>query len=259
MGNSAATDNSTSGDTWAGDYEPVGAWHLSETPTSHPNAFDSTNNGNDGTFNGTMTTEDQVAGQLDGSLDFDGANDYLDLGSSDLLNPGTGSFTVSIWANTLTSIDRQLIGKNEGSLVDWWNIGINNISGNMLDAEFDDGATKITVTSDNAFNDELWHHIIVRRIAGTGYDMFIDGVRQADTEADNGDVANTEKAFIANPVTRNSNGEWLGGVDEVRIYNKALTQADITTIYNMENDNATFLTYGAEETEAVGRRIFTVE
>ncbi|MFX1467454.1 MAG: DUF2341 domain-containing protein, partial [Promethearchaeota archaeon] len=83
---------------WNTNYQ--GVWHLSEDPTDSSPAFkDSTPNNNDGTDYGSMTSGDQVLGQIDGSLDFDGGDDYLEVNdSSSLTIPG--SFTVSAWINT---------------------------------------------------------------------------------------------------------------------------------------------------------------
>ena len=65
---------------WDNNYQ--GVWHLREDPSgSAPQIADSTSNNNDGTMNGGMTTTDQVAGQIDGSLDFDGSSDWFNLGN----------------------------------------------------------------------------------------------------------------------------------------------------------------------------------
>jgi hypothetical protein len=66
--------------------------HLQEEPSgSAPQMKDSTPNDNDGTSGGSMTSADQITGQIDGSLDFDGTNDYVDCGNNESLNiSGTG-------------------------------------------------------------------------------------------------------------------------------------------------------------------------
>ncbi|MFX0125484.1 MAG: DUF2341 domain-containing protein, partial [Candidatus Hodarchaeota archaeon] len=58
---------------WDNDYAAV--WHLSEDPTG--TIHDSTSNDNDGVSVGSMTSSDQINGLIDGSLDFDGINDYI--------------------------------------------------------------------------------------------------------------------------------------------------------------------------------------
>jgi len=46
------------------------------------------------------------------------------------------------------------------------------------------------------------------------------------------------------------NAGWSGKIDEIRFSDLSLSAMDILTHYNNEADVATFLTFGAEETEA---------
>ena len=82
---------------WDSNYKAV--WHLKETPTVDTYAYDSTSNDNDGTFDSSMTSDDQVSGQMiNGSLNFDGANDYI--GVSDSASLGlTSIITIESWFN----------------------------------------------------------------------------------------------------------------------------------------------------------------
>ncbi|MFW9820897.1 MAG: DUF2341 domain-containing protein, partial [Candidatus Thorarchaeota archaeon] len=71
-GNSTMTSKENPVGVWSNNYQAV--WHLSEDPTE--TIYDSTSNNNDGISHGSMTSGDQIAGQIDGSLDFDGSDDY---------------------------------------------------------------------------------------------------------------------------------------------------------------------------------------
>ncbi len=86
----------------------VGVWHLKENPDpaaatdcaggAGTNEFcDSTSNNYDGDSTGSMDVNDQVAGKADGSMDFDGGDDYLET-SATLPKPST-TYTVSAWVN----------------------------------------------------------------------------------------------------------------------------------------------------------------
>ena len=102
------TSNGVAG-VWDNNYQ--GVWHLKEDPSgSAPQIADSTSNSNEGTMNGGMTTTDQVAGQVDGSLDFDGSNDWFNLGDAVGLHMDQSqSMTFSAWINTRGSSDHQNI------------------------------------------------------------------------------------------------------------------------------------------------------
>jgi PKD repeat protein len=79
----------------------IGHWTLDDG--SGAIAGDSSGNSNDGVVNGAAWT---TAGQISGALDFDGSDDYVDLGS---LNASADSLTISAWINadTLTHLTRQ--------------------------------------------------------------------------------------------------------------------------------------------------------
>ncbi|MHA2245218.1 MAG: DUF2341 domain-containing protein [Candidatus Hodarchaeales archaeon] len=72
----------------------VGVWHLSEDPAEM--IHDSTSNNNDGTSQGSMNLTDQVEGKIDGSIDFDGDDDYIDCGNDSSLDI-TGEITLQFW------------------------------------------------------------------------------------------------------------------------------------------------------------------
>src|SRR5450759_1394660 len=111
-GNAAATEpaaSSTYGsqNVWKTDGVDTSAamvQHLKENPSgSAPQMIDSTSNANNATSSGAMVTGDQVAGQIDGSLHFDGTNDYVNAGNKASLNIGHDTGFVSQYVlNTST-------------------------------------------------------------------------------------------------------------------------------------------------------------
>lgn len=94
-GNSSVADGQAATSVWDSNYK--GVWHLSENPAgSAPQIKDSTTNANNATSNGSMTSSQQVSGQIDGSVSFDGTNDYLNGGTSNSLT-FSDNFTISAW------------------------------------------------------------------------------------------------------------------------------------------------------------------
>ena len=61
-------------------------------------ASDLSGSGNAGTLTNMDSATDWVAGKRGKALDFDGSNDYVTMG--DVLDMGTGDFTVSVWVKT---------------------------------------------------------------------------------------------------------------------------------------------------------------
>src|SRR3989344_777370 len=93
---SGATNQNKTG-VWDSNYK--GVWHLKEDPAvAGTNGIkDSTSNGNHGTDNGSMDANDQVAGQMNGSLDFDGSDDYVRVEDSSSLNFQNSSVSIGMW------------------------------------------------------------------------------------------------------------------------------------------------------------------
>jgi hypothetical protein len=95
---------------WNSNY--VGVWHLKETPTVDSYAYDSTSNDNDGTFEASMTSVDQVSGKINGSLDFDGSDDEV-LFSNAIIG-GSTAWTLTAWIKTASAAKQTIYG--EGNL-----------------------------------------------------------------------------------------------------------------------------------------------
>ncbi|MHA1884213.1 MAG: DUF2341 domain-containing protein, partial [Promethearchaeota archaeon] len=91
-GNATMTPRENPTGVWDTNYK--GVWHSSEDPTG--TIYDSTSNNNDGTPQGSMGSADQVDGQIGGSLNFDGNDEYIDCGNPTELQI-TGSITVEAW------------------------------------------------------------------------------------------------------------------------------------------------------------------
>ncbi|MFX1243260.1 MAG: DUF2341 domain-containing protein, partial [Promethearchaeota archaeon] len=95
-GNSTMNSRQNPSEVWNTNYK--GVWHLSEDPTG--TVYDSTSNHKDGTSSGSMTSNDQISGKINGALDFDGSDDTISFGSwtpSTDFNPSSG--TISFWIN----------------------------------------------------------------------------------------------------------------------------------------------------------------
>ena len=101
---------------WDTDY--VGVWHLDESPANGVAGHDdSTGNPNDGTpqlFGGVAGSTTDATGKIGGADEFDGVDDYVDLGNLQSL-AGSSGLTTSFWFNaqTLPSVT----GDNDGLVI----------------------------------------------------------------------------------------------------------------------------------------------
>jgi hypothetical protein len=119
------------------------------------------------------------------------------------------------------------------------------LSSNNLDFDFNDsgfglwvywnsgGANAIQVGSTGDYTDGLWHHFALTR-NGTTFTLYIDGSVAGSTSYSGVvDLSNTTHNTIG---ARTTSGTpdlfWNGMIDEVEVFNRALSQADIQAIVN---------------------------
>ena len=75
----------------------VGVWHMAQDPSGGVGAIlDSTANTYDGTPSGTMTSNDLIDSPVGKAIDFDGTDDYINLGT---FNPSSGDLTIEFLSN----------------------------------------------------------------------------------------------------------------------------------------------------------------
>jgi hypothetical protein len=176
-----------------------------------------------------MTSTQQIQGQVDGSLDFDGANDGLNIASFTI---GT-NFTYEAWINA-TSVT----GGNgfrgimlNGNYNRWLGLGTSGTTSGIID--FWDG------TNDNFFGTALstntWYHIVAT-YDGTNLRVYRDGALRGTQAKGYTAQTNTFHIGYSQPI----NAEFFAGtIDEVRVSSVIRSQPWIQTEYNNQNARAT--------------------
>ncbi len=195
-------------------------------------AVDSSNHGHDGTAEGGAITDDADAklcrdGELIGSR-------YLSLSNGITLG---NSWTAAMWVRfPLDSSGHNTVGSYGNSYI----IGSVNGTGDMA-LIYDSGGTDLRWgVYDNSghlsgtdFPDNLsgWHHLTFVGRSGGSTDLFIDGTYDSNVPMrTTGDVT-----YICTS-SDDPAGQTIGAaVDEYKIFNSELTNAQITQIYNNES------------------------
>ena len=214
--------------------------HLNETPAG--TTYDSTSNNNDGTTTG-MDSADQVTGQVDGSLDFDGA-DRIPLTS--LAVDNNAAFTISTWMYG----EPGGIAYGEGYSVDTsWALFLGVEENSPYSARFyykENNAWKALTTGTTQVND-TWHHVVLSQASKSSRTMYIDGVaEETDTEAV-GDMSTLDTASIGVLERSDFASYFVGQIDELRISDIARSAEWTETEYNNTAFPALFISIGAEQ------------
>jgi len=208
-------------------------------------ASDETGNGNDGTVYGATLTTDRF-GNADSAYYFDGSNDWIEVADDDSLD--LIEFTVSAWyrVETGSSESRNMILIKGGRSTDGngsdLNYNLTTIESlDTLDTwlirggfEESDG-TDHAVLTDYNYDSEIWYFVAIT-YDSQKVNLYIDGDFYGSTPTTAMPNNNVYPLLIGrstDPVYP-SNKYWFKGVlDEVRIYNRALSESEILDLYNL--------------------------
>ncbi len=195
----------------------IGWWKLDEE--SGTIAADSSGYGNDGTVVGGAPW---VSGYIDGALDVDGDDDYVDCGYDPIFDTAN-EMTVAAWV-TIRSIPTAwacVIAKGEYS----WRLSNEN-----TEPRFHFGITlwsenNPSIPGDTAVGYDEWHHV-AGTYDGANINVYLDGSLDGTTDTPSPIGVNAANVLLGeNPEAAGRN--WDGLIDDVRIYNRALSQAEI--------------------------------
>ena len=204
---------------------------------------DNTSVGTCSSGTGTEMWNNGTTGKFNASLDFDGdataANsDRVEIADNDSLDFVDGSdFTVQAWVNrgSFTTDDTAIAKKNDQTTgagyliyIDDANDDVNFVVADATDSFSVNGLTAITSAG--------WHHIVAvyDDDSAAGTTIYVDG--KPDEQSESGTLANVNS--LANALSLQIAGEsdegeaFDGQIDDVRIYNYALTANQIKTLYN---------------------------
>jgi hypothetical protein len=207
----------------------VASWSFNEGAGTV--AADSSGNGNNANLmNGPVWT----TGQIGKALQFDGVNDYAWASSSPSLNIASGSITISSWVYVTGSGWRAIVGKGESASEKDHNY--------ML--EFDtNGKALFAIGNGNAFYGirtttgigSGWHHIAAVFTSTSDTKIYFDGVLKSTT-VESGSNSATKLTVNNKKLTIGDLGAgsdyFNGKIDEVKIYNRALTASEIAEYLN---------------------------
>lgn len=169
------------------------------------------------------------AGRIGGSLKFDGSDDYAEVENEPIFDITSG-ITVSAWIK-VNAFDRsfQAIvtkGDNAWRIQRWSNTNrIEFACTGLLLNQYGN------ITGNISVNDGQWHHV-AGAYDGTRMYLYIDGVLDVSLPISGSINANNYRVLIGeNAQTRPSQNRcWNGWTDDVRVYNRGLSAAEINTV-----------------------------
>jgi hypothetical protein len=223
--------------------------HYKLNSVSGITAIDSSVNGRDGTLI-NMEDVDWVAGKLNNCLQFDGVNEYVNCGN--IANfERTDSFSLECWFKTTIPITTMtyLLSKRGTFPYRGWGLGLSNQGKIYFSLCNTANINTLKTETTQTFNDSNWHHIIVTYDGSSnaaGIKIYVDNIDEPFNI-----VSNTLNATIlisqAVNINSRSNGMYplTGLIDEAVIYDKELSQEEVTFRWNSGNGRENFATQNA--------------
>ena len=186
--------------------------------------------GGTATFINMATTTSPVAGKVGQGMTFDGTSSYVGLGSSSSLKIGTGNYSVSLWYKGLKGSTESFLSFGPTCCTSYFDItsSLTNLSNGV------DSVSKSYTLPRN--ND--WHHLVIvldRAPAPDTLEVYIDGVSQgaATGTLNGGNITTAGATAIGLNSWASGSSKRQGPMDEVRIYNRTLSAAEVLQLYRM--------------------------
>lgn len=204
-------------------------WSFSENAGT--TAADSSGNSNTGTLSGsTLPSWTSTNCGAAPCLSFNGTTAYVTVASSATTNITTGDFTlaVRVYPTTVNSAYHMIISKANAATLPSYELMMS--SANLFSFRQEWSGGSVAISSDTTITVNTSYCVVATATRAGTNKLYVNGTLQVYTPA--GDATTLTNTY---PVTIGSkqNGAgsqdyWPGTIDEVRIYGRALSQADVT-------------------------------
>ena len=230
------------------------------------NANDESGNGNNGIVNGATLTSDR-SGQSNKAFDLNGTTNQIQIPHNNTLN-FNGNITISSWFNAdslyitpgIVSIlvSKHRIGlDNDGFAFGLW--GAPSNSSGSLNFQASPNYNGLTQPNLLLVNTNLWYHFLITYTSSSGsLKYYLNGTLLDDVSVFfDGNTNNYDLVFGAT-FTQSGNGFggfFNGTLDDIGIWNRALTQQEITALYNSQSCTSNTITADGPTTFCAGNYV----
>ncbi len=169
----------------------------------------------------TLTTD--RFGNANSAYYFDGTGVNMSIAQAGNFDTST-SFTFNAWVKT--SGTTGTIVRTDAGWGNGWFVRL------VSDGKIEIWERSYSAVSASSYNDGNWHMVTyVRDITGLKGTLYVDGAKVCTFSMSEGvrDVANANTHFFG--VSGEDTEYYTGSMDEVRLYNKALTAAEVAALY----------------------------
>ena len=203
----------------------VGYWTF-DGPKMTQNVADSSGQGNTGYLFGQISTT-SAQGKIGQALYFDGTDDRISV---------SGSLTIGAWPYTYCAwVKPQDSGHVFDNIIS--NLGLSFI---LIDVDAGDSYYNLYNNASGNLNSaagsvvfDKWQHVCGIAYANDTASFYIDGTLSVGPSAFQSNQFTDYPVYIGAGTSDPTSGNFKGNIDDVRIYNKALSATEVLQLYNL--------------------------
>jgi hypothetical protein len=203
------------------------------------NANDESGNGHDGIVHGATLTTDRWR-IADSAYSFNGSDNDIEIPYSADMEPSV--FSISVWIKTTDNTARilgtyqgyghcshgytlYLLGEPYSGKVDF-----------AVDRSASCGSDTSQVISDSIVAGGEWHHVVAIFDSSLTLSLYVDGIPQSGS--DSGAYVKTGLSLLLGRYRLSTDPTYSfeGSLDDLRIYNRALTEPEIEQLFFLDSD-----------------------
>lgn len=202
------------------------AYYKCDDNAANTTVTDSTGNGNDGTATTNTNNLYDATAKIGSSFDFS-ASEKVPL--TNMLS-GEAEFSYCAWVQTnALGAYRRVISKDNNAVS--YNILLRMTNGNKFQGSVNNGAGDTYITGSTTITTGTWYFVAVTYSSGH-LNLYVNGSSDATEVTTATGNLRTASDILTMASYRDATGQWDGLIDEVSVWNRALTSTDITDLYN---------------------------
>jgi hypothetical protein len=186
--------------------------------------------GNDGTpKNGVSET----GGKVDDAASFDGIDDYVTVPDDSSLDL-TEALTLAAWVKPSSDQESyaRIISREQSGVGNrQYNLGVNQSAEDprtVIDTVDDDA---VEISGEVPFTDDSWHHAVMTFEASSEVRLYVDGDEVDSTSVNSSLVSRSSTVKFGAPAHLPDKDYFTGGIDDIRIYDRALSGSEVADLY----------------------------
>jgi len=211
----------------------VGWWDIDAKSINGTNVYDKSGNGSHAVYSGGSGSPTSTIGKVGQAISFQ--NNASSNGGLTVTNfSSPDQFTFGLWVKkdgTMAKISYIIDNEGIGALNPGFGLLINPTTTYPV-IYYDDGTVQRAVQNTTLnILDNQWHFVVGTKNLSDTVTLYVDGVYKASTTVATGDVSSNDGLVIGWSGLASGSG-FDGSIDDVRIYNYALSAQEVAGLYN---------------------------